>query len=227
MPGREKVEARSDPQRYHRPHGLPVSVDPEFLLRRTEPDENQIRLRGARARHGRAGGVRPISRDSAIVVPDNTYPKFVGKTPGGGVRRAWASPEQVHSPSPPRGQLHQREEDIGSGHAFGQRTSEEPAHPYQWHAVSQRQAHVLIRNSESLVRLRLDDMIDVGSVDRTSTSCIDQLFDIAKRFVEGNRIDPKAADAKATTAMITSVRKHHARRQRNRRGGRNRAILSR
>ena len=40
-----------------------------------------------------------------------------------------------------------------------------PAHPHQRHAIRQRQAHIVVGAPEALVRLRLDDVVDVRGVD--------------------------------------------------------------
>ncbi len=87
-------------------------MDPEFLLWRSQPHQNQIRVRLPRPLDGSVSLVRSIGRNLAIVPANDVHAHLLGQHPGSRVRGAGGATKQIHPPAPLPGEFQQRNQQI-------------------------------------------------------------------------------------------------------------------
>ncbi len=156
LPAR-KSSPGPDAKRHRGPHRIDRTADPELLLGRPQPDQNQVRPRRAGSGDRVAGDVRTVAPNQAVIAPDDAgCLRSTVSNLCRGLRNAWRAAQQIDPPmtpaQPAQARGTRRSEPVTLS---GQRTPQQPRNPHERHPVGKRKARALVRVSEILVGFSL------------------------------------------------------------------------
>src|SRR5205807_7080171 len=164
-----KIERSPDAHRHDGVEAVPVTVHPEFLLRRSQGHEQARRLGRVHRVHGRLRrrpfGLEVVRR---AVGPRHAQPRKSGlEPPGRHVGDARLPAEEEHRVPAPRREPAQGRHEIGAGDPGAERPAEQTRPPDDRHAVRHAQGSPLARDPKRGVLPEPHDEIDVHRHDVT------------------------------------------------------------
>ena len=153
-------------------------MDPQFLFRRAERHEDEVRTSGNEALRDGIFLEVTIERDRGTVYAGDLHPDLALETSGDRSGDPGRAAQQVDAKAADCRQFHQRKHQIGTGDLRGQRGGEQAGSPDQGLPIRERQACGRVGLPECSVVLRHHDVVHVRGEDAAAEACHDEPIDL-------------------------------------------------
>jgi len=178
---------------------VPRALNPEFLLWRTQSDQDKIGPYCGRSCHRPTARIRTVVGNARIIPAHDRDSHLFGQQVRHLLGDSRSASQQIDPPAPARRKLEKGPQKIGSGNPFGERTAEQTSDPHQRHSVGERKARIGVGTTKCLVLVSLHHVIHVGCEDRSALPTVNELLDFAERLSKREGVDPYWANAKSST----------------------------